>query len=400
MKTCRICQTPTLEVLLDCGPQPISNRFLSRPDESQQLHPLIVGLCEACAVLQLVDPLPGDELAPPFDWITYNEPEGHLDDLVARLTNLPDFGSGSRFIGVSYKEDTTFDRLDRLQFPNHYRLDVAVDLDLVAGNPGIESIQQRLTPAVAARLGKQHGQADVVIARHILEHAENPAEFVAALRQLQCPNGRVVFEVPDCTRALDQFDYTTLWEEHLTYFTPTTYRHALDRWGMNVEEFVLYPYPTENSLVAITRPDRVASEAPTESLLEAERVRARRFAGGFSEWRESTSGALREFSRRTGPIAMFGAGHMSCMYLQLLGIADCVEFVVDDHPRKKGMFMPGSTLPIVGSERLRDDKIKLCLSSLAPESEVKVIARQQDFICDGGVFASIFPGKENSLNLK
>jgi hypothetical protein len=59
--------------------------------------------------------------------------------------------------------------------------------------------------------------------------------------------------------------------------------------------------------------------------------------------------------------------------------------------------MPGSALPIVGSNELNPHEIKLCLSSLGAESERKVIAKHSAFLQGGGVFASIFPVRADSV---
>jgi hypothetical protein len=45
---------------------------------------------------------------------------------------------------------------------------------------------------------------------------------------------------------------------------------------------------------------------------------------------------------------MFGADHLACTFVNLLGLKDVVRFVADDNPHKLGLFMPGSRLPIRG----------------------------------------------------
>ena len=94
---------------------------------------------------------------------------------------------------------------------------------------------------------------------------------------------------------------------------------------------------------------------------------------------------------------MFGAGHLSCFWINVLGVEAELEFVVDDHPAKRGLRMPGSRLPIRGSSALLEENITLCLLSLSPESEAKVLAKNPEFLARGGSFASIFPGRPNSL---
>ena len=78
----------------------------------------------------------------------------------------------------------------------------------------------------------------------------------------------------------------------------------------------------------------------------------------------------------------------------LLGLQDHVDFLVDDNPHKHSMYMPGSRLPIFESRALIKRSIRLCMLSVNPESEDRVIQRNQDFTQGGGQFASIFPASK------
>ena len=53
--------------------------------------------------------------------------------------------------------------------------------------------------------------------------------------------------------------------------------------------------------------------------------------------------------------------------------------------------MPGSKLPIKKSSALINEDIKLCLMSLNPNVEKKVIKKNKSFLKKGGKFISIFP---------
>jgi len=62
--------------------------------------------------------------------------------------------------------------------------------------------------------------------------------------------------------------------------------------------------------------------------------------------------------------------------------------------------MPGWRLPIVGSSALLDRGITLCLLSLNPIGQEKVIANNRAFADRGGIFASIFPASARGLALR
>ena len=108
---------------------------------------------------------------------------------------------------------------------------------------------------------------------------------------------------------------------------------------------------------------------------------------------------LKEYRRDQGKIALFGAGHLACAFVNFLGLKEDIAFFVDDNSNKKGLFMPGSRLPIYGSHSLLEEHIKLCLLSLNPLSEEKVIANNKNFTDQGGTFKSIFPASKHVLEL-
>jgi C-methyltransferase-like protein/putative zinc binding protein/methyltransferase family protein len=396
---CFVCQSDRLVTLIDIGPQPISNRFLRTPAEREEQFPIALQQCEACGLIQIERPVPASALIPPYDWITYNEPEGHLDGVVDILLGLPGIGPGALAGGVSFKDDSTLARLERKGLDT-WRLDLRQDLGVSDANPGygVETVQDRLTPATADRIAERRGRADVLLVRHILEHANVPLDFMDALKRLTKPGGYIVIEVPDCSRALDGCDYTTIWEEHTLYYTPETFRQGFPLAGLAVVRMENYPYPFENSLVAIATANGAAS-AVRPSMSALERQRAITFGQSLAAYREQVRRFLSEHRRTRGPIALFGAGHLACTFVSVFDVAGEIDCFIDDNPHKRGLYMPGSRLPILGSSALLERGITLCLLSLNPIGEEKVIRNNQAFVDRGGAFASIFPASAHAMHV-
>jgi SAM-dependent methyltransferase len=395
---CRLCRAEQMEPLLDFGLQPICNRFLASADETEATFPLRLGQCRACGVVQATACPPAAELRPRFDWITYNEPEGHLDRLADTIAALPGLTKNSTICGVSFKDDSLLRRLGERGFARRWRIGPAGDLGVQEPGTGVETIQDRLDAGKAAEIADRRGQADVVIARHIWEHAFDPAGFLRALQQIMAPTGHIVLEIPDCERALASCDYTTVWEEHTLYFTPATFRHGILLAGLSISHYELVPYSLENSLIAVARRSAEVAPAPLDSaLLESERRRATMYSRGLAPQRERTGASLAGFRKEQGKIAVLGAGHLACTYVNLLDLKEHIDFLVDDNPHKRGLYMPGSRLPICGSRALVDRAARLCLLSVSPESEDRVMQRNREFTAAGGRFASLFPASKYAL---
>lgn len=398
MKPCRACNSLNISEVLDLGLQPVSNRLLSSPDEKEELFPIRLGLCRDCGLTQLLDLIPAEELKPRFDWVTYNEPEGHLDAMVERLIALSGIGRDAAVLGISFKDDSTLRRLKNKGFSRVQRLDPVLHFGITDRNIGAETIQSCIYSEGMLQAAKKTGKADLVIVRHLLEHASDLRRFLDGLKELLRPEGYLVVEAPDSSRALEQFDYTAIWEEHTVYFSPATLRRSMEESGFSIEGFDVYPYPFEDSLVCIARAGRKNKIVKEDARLGLDI--AQRFARGFPVYGKKARAILAKYRREKGKIAMFGAGHLACVFLNFFGLRDFVECVIDDNQYKKGLYMPGSRLPIMGRDVLISREIGLCLLALNPINEEKVLAASRDFISKGGEFRSIFPGSPIAVNLE
>lgn len=398
MTTCRLCRLQRCAELAHFGDQSVCHRFVEGAEEEAR-YPLVLGQCEACGLIQLTTPMPVEVLSPRYDWIKYNEPEAHLESLSQRIASLPGISSESRILGVCLNERPLLDIMRGHGFRHTEMLDPVSNLRLAEGKIGVESIQSRLNRTVAETIVRKQGFYDVVIARRILEHAHDLLEFLRALRALVHPQGYVVVEVPDCQKEFELVDVGLLWEEHILYFTTETFQECFSFGGLNVQQFESFPDPQENCLVVIAQPADTIPAFLKDRLLKQEISRSTAFIRELALLREGLQRYLSNYNSRRGKVAVLGAGHRSCVYINLLQIKDHIEFVIDDDPHKQNLRMPGSRLPIRQSNALIEDNIKLCLLGINPESENKVIARNKEFMNRGGSFASISPNSVNALKL-
>lgn len=396
---CRGCGFGEVVEVFNAGPQPLSNSFLNAPEESCDMHPTCFGYCTRCGLAQLLRPRACESMRSRHAWLSYNEPEGHLDHLVGVLLKSSIAGRRLRVSGVTYKDDSTLERFCRRGFVDSHRLDQDKDLKIHEPLASLETIQARLTPELAKEIAAHYGLSDVLVVRHLLEHAQNPLALVRACQELTNPAGWMVFEVPDSRKMLLGGDHCLLWEEHITYFTAATIERFFSEAGFTDVEVLVYPYAMEDSLVAVVRnlnAPRAVPVAPVSGTEEIQRIIA--FGGSFGVRGERIRAYLKALSMRGKKTALFGAGHHSLKFINYYNLAPYLCFVVDDNPHKQGLFLPGSGLPIVGSEWLQSHEVDLCLLGLNPESEQKVLQARKDYVQRGGRFLSIFSASAKSID--
>lgn len=391
---CRLCRTEELEALLDFGPQPVSSRFISKPHEPEYSHPMSLGQCGACGLLQLIDPMPSRDITPLYDWITYREPDQHLAKLAEIIRRLPGITPQSLIYGVGETSELLLKVLQKQGLGRIHLLDAA-DLAVKTAKLGNEVVQEGFTEQRAQAIAAKRGKADLVVSLRIFEHAYTPPAFAGACKELLNPGGYWVNEVPSTESALEQLDYTALWEDHILYFTQETFRRAFAPLGFDLKRFEVYPYLQEDSLVAIAQSasGKTKSASPVN---KSELDSARAFAGAWA----TTGADIRKLlapHQAKGGVAMLGAGHRAGAFINLFGLKDELKFVVDDDPRKKGLLMPGSRLPILGSEALAAKGISLCLLGISPNAETRVMERNKAFTAGGGTFLSICPQSPRAM---
>lgn len=299
-------------------------------------------------------------------------------------------------MGVTSKDDSTLARLSALGFGTTRRLDLTRDLGVMQPLANVEAAPEALTAARADTIARIYGPADLLITRHILEHAADLDQFLQGLVGLVAPGGYLMLEVPDCTRSLALGDYTMIWEEHSVYFTPETFFRVLEHHGFTPALRLNYTYPYENCLILVARQggptaDQQQAGVPT-ALLATGRAYGQRFQKQTAQLRRDLTAA-----KAKRPSALYGAGHLTASFVNYHGLADLIDCVVDDTPQKQGLFLPGSGLEILPSTALIERGIGLCLLGLAPEVEPKIVARNAAFIAVGGQLRSLLAASPSAF---
>ncbi len=396
---CQVCRAADLQPALDVGTHPVSSHFATSADAAERAFPMVLGQCANCATIGLLQPVPQAALVPPYDWLFAREPEDHLDGLVAKLMQLPGITTDSVIAGLTSKDDTTLDRFRRHGYANVWRVGLAQDLGVTNPCANIETVQKLTTPQTMRAVAAARGTADILLVRHIIEHAEDLATFVEGCAALVAPGGYIVVELPDCTASLERADYAMIWEEHALYFVPATFAGVLSYGGFETVSTDIHQMPFENCIVEIARrtgePRTPVSNAARRSTMG----QLHRYAESYAPTTAHLRAKLTQWRKSHGPVALFGAGHLACAFENYHGLADLIEFVADDTPQKQGLYLPGSRLPIVPSKTLIDERISLVLLALSIGNEDRVIERNAAYSSKGGVFASIFAASPRSLRI-
>lgn len=190
---------------------------------------------------------------------------------------------------------------------------------------------------------------DMIMTRHVLEHIEQPVDFMRAIRTGigKSKDTLVFFEVPNMAYTLRQLAIWDIIYEHCGYFTPHSLTALFAETGfdvMNTNETYAGQFLTIEAKSGTTKAG--ADSASAGDLAQTSRQVAT-FAQEFDEKVAYWRNALAVWASEGKRVVAWGAGSKGITFLNVLNAADQIDFIVDINPRKTGMYVVGTGQEIV-----------------------------------------------------
>ena len=79
------------------------------------------------------------------------------------------------------------------------------------------------------------GKFDLIIQYAVLEHLDNPENYLDSLRTHLMPQGKILVAVPSCDEQIEFGDISMFFHEHWSYFTQSTLKSTIEDAGYRVQ---------------------------------------------------------------------------------------------------------------------------------------------------------------------
>lgn len=198
---------------------------------------------------------------------------------------------------------------------------------------------------------------DVIIVRHVLEHIDDFAPLFAGLRALRQAHTRLIVEVPDLVSTVRAGISSNFYHPHPNYFDDLHLTQLLARHGWQVFHREIVAIFGGSLFVAAVpegaAPPFSSGPLPAPSLPEGDLLQFVR------AWREScqrTRIFFDDLSRQGLTMDGYGAAERTIATLGMCGLGRRhIRRLVDRNPAFQGRETPGSRIPILAPEALRED---------------------------------------------
>lgn len=365
---CRHCGRTLALPFLDLGSAPPSNAYLDAATLAapETWFPLRLLVCEGCWLVQTEDHA-GRELLFADDYAYFSSFSSswlrHAQVYVRDMVERFGLGPHSRVVEVAANDGYLLQYVAQAGIPC-YGIEPTGSTAAAARQRGLGIVQEFFGEALGARLAAEGLGADLIAANNVLAHVPDINDFVRGFARLLRPGGVATFEFPHLLRMLAQNQFDTAYHEHYSYLSLGTVQRIFGTNGLAV--FDVQELPTHGGSLRVfaqrTEHEAHAKHPRVAQLTEAEHAAGLDRREGYVSFQHCAERVKDDFvaylidARRAGRrVAAYGAAAKGNTLMNFGGIRpDLLAFVADANPAKQGRFMPGSRIPIVAEERLRE----------------------------------------------
>ncbi|MGB5698052.1 MAG: class I SAM-dependent methyltransferase [Polyangiales bacterium] len=404
--SCRFCGQALEHTFVDLGMSPLCQTHIEPAELNQmeRFYPLHAYVCGNCFLVQVDEFVSPDEIFSDYAYLSsYSDSwVEHARRYVEMISERLGLGGSSHVVEIASNDGYLLQHFVAKGIPC-LGVEPAANVAEIARGKGIQSEVCFFGEESAKRIGSKYGKADLILGNNVLAHVPKLHDFVQGLKELLADGGTVTMEFPHLLKLMQLNQFDTIYHEHFSYLSLFVVEKVFASHGLTLYD--VDELPTHGGSIRIYA--RHAEDESKPVAAAVERLRAREFEAGldrldayarFTEQVKETKRALLDFliraNREGKTVVGYGAPGKGNTLLNYCGIReDFLAYTVDRNPLKQGRYTPGTRIPILAPEKIRETKPDYIL--ILPWNLKEEISKQHDYVAEwGGRFVVPIPTVE------
>lgn len=366
--SCRICESKRLTKYLDLGLMPLANNleFTSPRAKTKERFPLQVMFCEDCGLSQLSNVINPEKM---FSYYTYRSSVNggyvkHCRKMAKELKLKWSLDENSFIVDIAGNDGALLKEFKSEIGCKVLNVDPASNLTAIAEAAGIESISKFWSQELALDIQLGHGAADIITATNVFAHVDDVRGFLEASKSLLKSTGVMVIECPYLVDFIENYEFDTVYFEHLSYIGVIPMLKLAEIVGMKLISVEKQNIHGGTIRMTLARKNaEIEVEDSVQQFHERELHLQYDHIAKYRMWTKSVNSIISEFSQRIlelkkggAKIAAFAASAKGNTLLNSAGMnTDILKYIADETPEKIGKFSPGTGIPIVNKQEIIND---------------------------------------------
>ncbi|MDA8716483.1 class I SAM-dependent methyltransferase [Alphaproteobacteria bacterium] len=399
---CRLCNSSSLAKVLDLAPIPLSENYFLEQAKSKaaKRFPIDLYMCESCGHVQHIDVIDPAVL---WDGYTYFSADSsgmvdHFNDVANFLIERIDPKKGSLVVDIG-SNDGSFLRCFKDRGFEVCGVDPADQAAKRANDNGIRTFVDLFNCCSAKHVLSHFGKASIVTAFNVFAHADDLSEMIEAVKSLLNEDGVFVFEAQYLSDIVNKNLIATIFHEHISHHSVIPLKCFFDRLDMELIFLKHDDRVQHGSIIGAAQikgqrriVDKSVSEFVTfERRMELNKPKKIHDFGRTLKRQKLAVGEFVQKERLKGKtFAGFGAARSAPTLIAQFGLADCIDFIVDDSTAKLNCYSPGDGILVKSIDCLYEDSPDYTFI-LAWVHAFKIIEKHKKYLRNGGAFVLLSP---------
>lgn len=195
--------------------------------------------------------------------------------------------------------------------------------------------------------------ADVIISRFVLEHIQDPANFINDIKKYSKKDNEIIyyFEVPNILYTLRDNGIWDLIYEHCSHFNVLSLSNLFQRLNFSVLN-AYESYSGQYLSIEASTYQKHSSDFSNPINIETLKDLVSKFKISFEEKISHWSTKLVELKNANRKVVVWGGGAKGVSFLNYLDTVGIIDEIVDINPRKLNKYIPGSGQKYISPEEL------------------------------------------------
>lgn len=401
---CRLCHSKDLDLVLPLTPTPVGMDYVKsdRLNEHQQVYDLDLYLCRNCGHAQLLDVVSAETIFKDYPYLSSSSlglPEHfqkYAQEVLGKIKPEP----GSLVVDIGCNDSTLLSAMNQKGM-RALGIEPVPEIARKASVGGVEVLPEYFTVELANQIKTERSAASIITANNLFADIDDLDELTQGIHDLLAPDGVLVIEFGYIVDLIERMIFDYIYHEHRSYFGVTPLSAFFNRYEMELID--VEPQATKGGSLRCTAqlaggPRPVSPSVGKfreleEKLGVTKPAIYKEFVRRIDALKNELVTLLTDLKSQGKTIAGYGASVTVTTLIYHFGIAEFLEFIVDDNPIMQHRFSPGYHIPVFPSDAIYEKKPDYVVI-LAWRFADPIISKHPDYLKQGGHFIIPVPNVE------
>lgn len=353
-------------ILFSLGKLPLVDSFCNAPDEASEIEQFPVELCQChrCSTIQIASPPDTRKIYENYIYESSSSPDlaEHFQEYARYIVAITG-DVNTRVLEIGANDGLLLQKLVDFGF----RRLVGVDPSPQTANiniEGVEIINDFFCKESVMKLEKR--KFGLIVANNCFSHIPKLSEVLGLCSNLIEQTGTILVEVQSTLGLIEGVVFDYIYHEHYFYHTAQSFEKLAGLSGLELYhiEYVKTKGGSYRFLLGHKGAHAITSSVDywkfREELAGIHERKSWQLMASYLSGIKSRLNDYIESSQRS--IIAYGASATGTVFLKYMGVEEKIYSIVDDNPKRQGLYAPGSAIPVKSPSSIKSTDVCLVLA--------------------------------------